>query len=385
MLRDRGDLDGAARELRAAITALDWPIRSLILAERRSAYRSDKWETYAQLALIEHARGLESAAFEVNEQQRSREMHELLAGGRVGNPQMAADLTEREQDLRRRIIELARQVSAPARIEAVRGPDLSLANGAAPNALLRAQDEYADLMLRIRERAPRHAEVVAPRVARWRDVAQRLAPDQAFITYLLSDSTSLAFVVTQDTLVTLDLGVGRRELSGSSNSPAERWSSAPQIPSGGARFDGSKRISSLPCRSRGCFGEVRARDRAACRAALSAVWGAALRRTPPPVPGGSLHDHPRRLRPRYGWSWKPDRPALRGRNACAGPRPDALPASRREVAAVERLAGGDARVRLGRMASEDVFKREAGGHPESSISLPTACRTNTIRSFRTSS
>jgi CHAT domain-containing protein len=41
------------------------------------------------------------------------------------------------------------------------------------------------------------------------------------------------------------------------------------------------------------------------------------------------------------------------------PRPDALPASRREVAAIARLGSGDALVEVGSGATETAFRREA--------------------------
>src|SRR2546430_6181583 len=43
----------------------------------------------------------------------------------------------------------------------------------------------------------------------------------------------------------------------------------------------------------------------------------------------------------------------------SAPRTDALPASRREVAAIARLAGPDARILTGGAATEDAFRREA--------------------------
>ena len=60
----------------------------------------------------------------------------------------------------------------------------------------------------MRERAPRHAALVSRETATWRDVARRLSADEAFIEYLVSDASSLAFVVTRDTAVAVQLGVG---------------------------------------------------------------------------------------------------------------------------------------------------------------------------------
>src|SRR5207237_3805709 len=58
-----------------------------------------------------------------------------------------------------------------------------------------------------RGRACRHAMLVASPTAAWRDVARRLAPDAAFVEYLVGDSGSLAFVITRDTVAAVDLGV----------------------------------------------------------------------------------------------------------------------------------------------------------------------------------
>src|SRR2546426_6364788 len=74
----------------------------------------------------------------------------------------------------------------------------------------------------MRERSPRHATLVSPVTATWRDVSRRLGSDAAFIEYLVSDSGSLAFVVARDTVGVVDLGVRRRDLAGLSSSPAGR-------------------------------------------------------------------------------------------------------------------------------------------------------------------
>jgi len=212
-LRGRGATDSATREFRVAAAELERTSGSLSLAERRSGFLADKWDAYAQLALTERGRGRPGAAFEASERLRAREMLELLARGRVpALPDTAGDLVEREQDLRRRITELTGELAGAAGSEGLRGPEAA-PGGVTREALLRAQGAYAELLLEMRERAPRHAALVGGETATWRDVAQRLGSDQAFIEYLVSDSGSLAFVVTRDTLVVVDLGVGRRELA----------------------------------------------------------------------------------------------------------------------------------------------------------------------------
>ena len=142
-------------------------------------------------------------------------MLELLARGRVGAPSdTAAELVIREQDLRHRIAELTHDLeSATAGDDALRGPNATPLRTATTEGLTRAQEAYAELLLEMRERTPQHAALVSPETPTWRDVARGLAPDEAFIEYLVSDSGSLAFVIVPDTFAAVDLGTGRRDLA----------------------------------------------------------------------------------------------------------------------------------------------------------------------------
>ncbi|MBA3557731.1 MAG: tetratricopeptide repeat protein [Gemmatimonadaceae bacterium] len=201
--RTRGAVDDAARELRAAIADIERSGSSLALPERRSAFLTDKWDVYVQLALLEGARGRVAVAFDVSERLRASEMLGLLARGRVAvSPDTAAPLVAHEQDLRRHIAELTRDLEGNGDGgSSVRGPDVSRTGAVTREALLRAQETYTELQLEMRERAPRHTALVTRATSTWRDVARRLARDEALIEYLLSDARSLAFVITRDTVV----------------------------------------------------------------------------------------------------------------------------------------------------------------------------------------
>jgi CHAT domain-containing protein/tetratricopeptide (TPR) repeat protein len=213
-LRSRGALDEAGAELRAAVAAIDRSAGTLASEERRAAYLADKWDVYAELALVERARGNDSAAFAASERLRAREMLDLLARGRVTLAALG-DLATREQDLRRRIAELTRQVSAGERA-ALGARELespALSTEAAREGLARAQEAYADVLVEARERSPAYATLVTGDIVPWRAVAARLAADQVFIEYLATDSAALAFVVTHDSIATVELKVTRRSLA----------------------------------------------------------------------------------------------------------------------------------------------------------------------------
>ena len=357
VLRTQGAIDAAARELRIAITDLERPSQSLAVAERRSAFLADKWDVYAQLAFVERDRGHLSTAFEASEQLRAREMLELLARGRIGAADTSPDLVAREQDLRRRIAELAQESeTAAAGNEPRRGPDVVVRGSR--ETLQRAQEAYTDLLLDMRERAPRQVELVAPDVASWRNVARRLGPGRVFIEYLVSDSGALAFVITTDTIAAVDLGTRRKDLArliefgrGTMSQPHSGIDSLWRAPlrqlyqrllapiEDAGLLAGATRLVFVP------------------HAELNYLPFAAL-----------LDGSGRFLVERYELEQTPSasvwlalgdrrRAGVTGGVLAFAPNPAGLPASRQEVGTIQRLAA--ARVLLGAAASEEVFRREA--------------------------
>ena len=364
LLEKSGALDDAAREFRAAIADVELAGNSLALAEQRSEFLSDKADTYVQLALVERARNRISDAFEVSERVRAQEMLELLAQGRVSAPaDTAAELITREQDLRRRITELTRELQGGSEgLRALRGPDVSKGHGVTREALVSAQSAYSELLLEMRARAPRHAALVSPARANWLDISRRLAPDQAFIEYLISDAGSLAFVVTSDTIAAVDLVAERHSLSKTMG-----FVRGVLQPRGSPRFDALWRA---PLRElhRELIGPIEESGLLAGKTRLTIV------------PHGDLHYLPfaalldgatgRFLVERYEIAVTPSAAvwltlgARASERATAGllalaPRPDALPASRKEVEAIAQLDGTGARVLIGSAATREAFLREA--------------------------
>ena len=357
-----GATDAAARELRTALAELERPSRSLVLPERRSAFLAEKWEVYARLALVERDRGRVGAAFEASERLRAREMLELLARGRITTPaDTSQDLIAREQDLRRRIGELTHDLeNADATDETLRGSGAALSASMTRETLVRAQEAYADLLLEARERAPRHATLVAPEVANWKSVARRLTPEAALIEYLVSDSTTLAFVVTSDTIAVVDLGTRRQELARLVDFTRGVLTPRPL---------GSDSLWRGPLRRlhAALVAPVEATGLLAGKSELVLVPHAELQY----LPFAALMDTTGRfLVQRYELAMTPsasvwialgDRPAgPRGARVLAfAPRPATLPGSSREVATIQRLAGADVQVLTGGAATESAFRRLA--------------------------
>ncbi|MEP6572823.1 MAG: CHAT domain-containing tetratricopeptide repeat protein [Gemmatimonadota bacterium] len=363
----QGDTVGAVRELGAAITDIERAGRSLSLAERRSGYFTDKWEVYVRLAMLEQARGHSATAFAVSERVRAGEMLDMLAQGRVAAPtDTAAELVAQEQDLRRRITELTLGAEAPAPAGTlVRGPDVSGSSVVRREALLHAQEAYAELMLEMREVAPGHAALVSRAGFDWHGIARRLAADEAMIEYLVSDSASLAFVVTRDTLATIDLHVGGRELT-----PLVDFARGTLQPRGSSHLDSLWRAplrqlySDLvqPIQHSGLL-EGKNRLTIVPHADLHYLpFAALLNGDGPGREKFLIQEFEIALTPSASvWlalGARRTTHAAEGTLALA-PRTDALPASRAEVAAIARIGGTNTRIVLDAEATEAEFRRVA--------------------------
>ena len=362
--RSRRALHVAADELYAAAADVERASGRLRLPERRASFRADKWDVYAQLVVTERRRGRTAAAFAASERMRAREMLELLQLGRIDIPNTSSsDRAMREQNLRQRIGLLSQQLEPQSGSILLRGPETTPHAAATRETLARIQQEYADLLLEMRERAPNDADLVEPRAVSWRDIAERLPDRAAMVEYLTSDSGVIAFVITRDTLVSIDLGIRHHELA---------------------------RLTEF---ARAMIERVPATD--------DSRWHAPLRRLhqhliTPIVDGGllagvtrlvivphaELHYLPfaalvdssdRFLIERYTLSFAPSaavwmnlgerRSARAPRGVLAlAPRTDMLPASAREITAVQRLMGTDVTSLIGGRASEAEFRRAAGSH-----------------------
>ena len=370
-LHARGATGEAALELRSAIGELERMAATLPAVERRSMFLTDKWQPYADLALIQRETGRDADAFVVSERMRARQMLDLVSRGVLSRPTSAdSETVARERTLRRQIAELTQRLEGQGQVNTVgrtivgslRGPDVGDAEtGVTREALAHAQEEYEQVLIALQDQssAGRGADVG---VSSWQSVARTLGRDQALLEYLVTDSTTLLFVVRSDTVRALDLGVGRLALS------------------------------SLIEFARGTMGRVNKRSVSAWRGPLRRLYGQLVApaedsgmldgvRELVIVPHGELHylpfaalirSGPREqfLLERYDVGYAPSatvwlRLAARGRSAntnvlALAPRASTLPGSRDEVQAIAALYGRDATVLTDQAASERAFREAAG-------------------------
>jgi CHAT domain-containing protein/Tfp pilus assembly protein PilF len=361
-LQSRGSPADAAAEFRAAILDVERLARSLPSAERKSIFLTDKWQPYAQLALIERERGDFAAAFAASERMRARQMLELFNRGRVALPALAdGTVVAREDSLRGRIAMLTQRLETSSGSSALRGPNLSdTASGVTREALAQAQEEYEHLLIELNDNRIVPSGTTA--VAEWRAVASRLRRDQALLEYLVTDSTTLVFVVRVDTIQLLDLGVGRRALvalvdfaRGTLGRPTS------PVSSGAWRAPLWRLYAELiaPVERSGLLNNVRELVIIPHAELHYLPFGALLRR----------RDRDEFLVERYDIGYAPSaslwlRLGERGSTAsnkvlALAPRAKQLPGSRDEVEAIRSLYRSDATVLSNNDATEDAFRVNA--------------------------
>jgi len=363
-LKSRGALDEATDELRLAAGVLEQAAAGLRVEERRVGYLSDKWHVFASLALFEQERGRTAEAFSASERLRARQMRDLLARGQLSTRPLPS---RREQDLRRRSAELMRIIeSADSRPQSAREPGLERSADAARESLALVQEEYAALLLRLRESDPAYAELVTAETVHWRSVADALEPDEVFLEYLVTDSGSTVFVVTEDTLAAVDLGADRTALANLVEFARRTMDRPGDTPAGALWRTPLKRLFQYlvePVEQTGLLAGKRRLVIAPHGELHFLHFGALL--------GSGPTDRflIERFELRYAPSatvWvrlegRESRPPLPGVLALA-PRPEALPGSLQEVEAIRRIQGQAATVLVGEAASEQALRAAAPRH-----------------------
>ena len=357
----------AVDELRAAARDIEAVAGRVTIEPLRVSYLADKTEVYALLARAERAAGHADLAFAASERLRAREMLDLLSRGRIAfNAAPGDSLAVRALALRLRIGDLTAQLERgqEGRPDAMREAESEASSAVTREALAQAQDAYADLLLREQEATRLSGLLPGGRLVSQRAVMQALGADEVLLEYLVADSTTLVFVITADTAVTIDLGLGRHA------------------------------IANLVDFTRSTLGPAMARQpdqlwrtplRRLYQDLIAPVEGTGLlagKRTLFVVPHAELHYLPfaallapgppeQYLIERYAVALLPSASVwleLRDRQGgvAAGtvlalaPRVDVLPGSGNEVEAIRQVYGTRATVFTGLRASEAVFRAEVG-------------------------
>jgi CHAT domain-containing protein len=213
-LRGQGRLGEAAAELRVSVEEVETIGAALPVAERRYGYMEDKWRVYAELARTELAGQRPTAAFEISERMRARQLVDLLARARTAAPSPELALVREEENLRRRIAILADELYASINTNVAHrdvgesSPEL----GELRESLAAARERYRRLLTELEESLPEYAALFSGSVAGVPEVQRLLPAGAALVEYLVAEDWTIAFVISDDVVAALELPLQRKTL-----------------------------------------------------------------------------------------------------------------------------------------------------------------------------
>jgi CHAT domain-containing protein len=193
-LRDRPA--DAVVPLERAIASVERLRQTIPEAGLRAAFMTNRVGPYETLVEAHMAEATSASddrvrrAFAVAERARSRALADLLAEARARtvDPQIAA-VRDQEAAFGRRFSEIQKRVAAAT---AAAARDAALAE------LQNVEREYDAFVLRIRRDNPAYAALAHPRALDADDLSAMLAPDEALIEFLLTDTQGFAWVIRRD-------------------------------------------------------------------------------------------------------------------------------------------------------------------------------------------
>jgi CHAT domain-containing protein len=162
----------------------------------------------------ELALGAVASAFEISERMRARQLADLLARGRTSAGSSDPRLIREEENLRRRITELAMRLDSElAGSSRTRGPVVADEGlDELREELAAARAEYEQLLVRLKASRPDYASLITGVAASAGEV-QNLLPDNAvLIEYLVQDDWSAAFVVSSEEIAAVELPLDHTSL-----------------------------------------------------------------------------------------------------------------------------------------------------------------------------
>ncbi|MEJ2548468.1 MAG: CHAT domain-containing protein, partial [Gemmatimonadota bacterium] len=365
VLAARGRPATAERELELAVAAIESGAAGAAF-HRRGSFLLDKWQVYTRLASMQAKRGDVIAAFDTSERMRAGRTLATLAGGRIGQPvDDPSELQTREQDLRRRMREIAARLYATADLPpSLREPPVAPSAADLESELRRTQEEYGQVLDLIRQVDSGYADLVAPDTPGLDQVAARLAADEIFVEYLVGETSTVAVVINSDASDVLTLDIGREQLADlvffargaiereRTGSDADLWAAPLRrlyaalvgpIENAGW-LDNKTRLVVAPHAELHYLpfqALIRDRDRVSFLVEELAIAYA---------PSASV------------WLRLNDRSGARGGDGllALAPRSGDLPGSEYEVRAITSLLGQDPTVLVGREATEQAFRQAAG-------------------------
>ncbi len=206
--QSRGNLEEARKSIEESLTLIETvrarsgsqQLRASYLASKESAY-----EFYIDLLMKQHAKnptqGFDAEALHASERARARSLTEMLNEAHADIRQgVDARLIEQEHNLGQTINAKAqRQIQ----LKAQKGNEQEIAT--LNKEVSELEDKYQQLQAAIRKSSPQYAALTQPQPLGLKEIQQQLDQDTVMLEYQLGDERSYVWVVTPNSLKTIEL------------------------------------------------------------------------------------------------------------------------------------------------------------------------------------
>jgi CHAT domain-containing protein/tetratricopeptide (TPR) repeat protein len=208
-LREKqGDLKEAELLYEQAIEVRERVRTAARLDEFKTEVADESAELYSRAILLKIKSGKAAEAFELSERARARTLLDQMNGSRI-NMRKSADreLIEQEQSLRFELASLEKKLRE------------EMAHGGAPEAcapleerLNQGRQAYAETVIRLKASNPEYAELQGYSPISRVEIQRLLGPETTLLSYYVTTSKTLVFVVTRDSFNVVEIPAGEKEL-----------------------------------------------------------------------------------------------------------------------------------------------------------------------------
>jgi CHAT domain-containing protein/tetratricopeptide (TPR) repeat protein len=205
---DMGDLKAAEALFEQSLELIEHIRTAARLEEFKTEIASGTAELYSRAILLKIKSGKAAEAFELSERARARTLLDQLNGTRISMRKSAdRELIEQEQALRFEMASLEKKLQE------------EMSRGGAPEAcapleerLKQGRQAYAEIVVRLKVSNPEYAELQGYSPILLGEIQQLLGPETTLLSYYVTASKTLIFIVTRDSLNVVEVPVGEKEL-----------------------------------------------------------------------------------------------------------------------------------------------------------------------------
>jgi CHAT domain-containing protein/Flp pilus assembly protein TadD len=208
---DMGDLKAAEALYEQSLEVIEHIRAGARLEEFKTEIAGGTAELYSRAILLKLKSGKPAEAFELSEKARARTLLDQMNSARI-NIRKSADreLIEQEQALRFELASLEKKLTE------------EMSRGGAPEAcaplrerLNQGREAYAGILIRMKASTPEYAELQGYSPASLVEIQRLLPPETTLLSYYVTTSKTLVFVITRDSLNVVELPVSEKELQNS--------------------------------------------------------------------------------------------------------------------------------------------------------------------------